>query len=375
MSLALTSNATTQTTGSLDAGVSWIDYADYLGTGAYVVSPSLRYNSGNSSLGVSGTYVGFESGSRILQGLLAGSWISPRWGDLNAELFGSTGLSVYQDRLVDPVYSEEFGTAHLRGGTRIHWTGRTSGAWIMGAVGETYGDSESTRPYEIGIGLWSAREGFGFGATLTRTKFQRIEYVDIVGMARWSDPHLIVDGSLGLRGWSDGGGAGVYGEIRGRIPLWERVSLMISGGRNPSDPPRGILSANYVSAGVRIDVLRTASPTPAAPMRALLRELSRPRAPEVGEARLSLFTYGPNQRTIRITAPGASTVELFGDFTDWQPIVLNNVGEHSWEWEIDLSPGVYRVNIRLDNGEWIVPNGLRAELDDFGSSVGILVVR
>jgi hypothetical protein len=41
---------------------------------------------------------------------------------------------------------------------------------------------------------------------------------------------------------------------------------------------------------------------------------------------------------------------------------------------VPVTSGVHQVNVRIDGGEWIVPAGLTAVRDEFGGSVGILLV-
>jgi hypothetical protein len=40
-----------------------------------------------------------------------------------------------------------------------------------------------------------------------------------------------------------------------------------------------------------------------------------------------------------------------------------------------LAPGVHRLNVRLDGGEWVVPAGARPEPGEFGGAVGVIVLR
>ena len=61
--------------------------------------------------------------------------------------------------------------------------------------------------------------------------------------------------------------------------------------------------------------------------------------------------------------------------TDWQPIQLRRANGDFWEVTVRITSGVHRVNVRLNGGSWIVPRGLRAEEDEFGGSIGVLVVR
>jgi hypothetical protein len=350
----------------VDVGASWVDYEGFLGSGAMFVSPTLRYDTPNTSLGVSGNYVLFESGRHILQGLAAGAWRADLGGRFRGELSGSAGLNSYDN-------SE--GYAHLLGRTRLHYAGRLSGVWLGGATGQSYQESAGSTPYEIEAGGWVVYDGVAIGAIATRTWTAGVEYFDVVGTTRWRDEFFEIDGTLGLRGWSDGGGQGTYGELHAQIPVWKRLSVLVAGGRNPSDHVRGAISANFVKVSFRLDAFSSPTHISPTPLRALFRELERPGRPGVGEARLTVQTSLEDLHTIRVEAPGSQSVELTADFTDWQPIALRHTGNGLWEVTVRITPGVHRVNVRMNDGPWLVPRGLRAEEDDFGGSVGVLVVR
>ena len=350
----------------MDVGSSWVDYEGFLGSGALFVSPTFRYDSPNTSLGASGSYVVFESGRHIVQGLAAGAWRTSLHDRVRGEISSSAGVNVYDN---NPGYG------HLLGRARLHYVGTLSGAWLGGATGQSYEGSFSTTPYEVELGGWTVYEGVAMGAIVTQTWDAGTEYLDLVGTVRWRDKYLELDGSLGVRGLSDGGGEGVYGEMHALIPIWDRISALVSGGRYPSDPVRGVIAANYVSVSLRVDAFNSPTSASPTPLRALFRELERPGRPETGEARLTIQTSLQDLHSIRVEAPNAQSVEVTADFTDWQPIVLRRVGGNIWEVTVRITSGVHRVNVRLNAGPWIVPRGLRAEEDGFGGSVGVLVVR
>jgi hypothetical protein len=68
-------------------------------------------------------------------------------------------------------------------------------------------------------------------------------------------------------------------------------------------------------------------------------------------------------------------VELMADFTDWTPVPFAERADGVWELALFISPGVHRVNVRVDGGPWQVPPGLTAARDEFGGEVGLLVVQ
>ena len=62
---------------------------------------------------------------------------------------------------------------------------------------------------------------------------------------------------------------------------------------------------------------------------------------------------GPVSQTFSLTAPGALTVTLVGDFTHWQknPISLRKEAEGIWRVTVPLEPGEHHYRFLVD-GEW-----------------------
>src|SRR5207248_2670972 len=67
-----------------------------------------------------------------------------------------------------------------------------------------------------------------------------------------------------------------------------------------------------------------------------------------------------------VVAPAAATVELAGDFTDWQPVQLRRNAAGTWETVRKIPSGVYRFNVRIDGSGWFAPAGTARATDDFG---------
>jgi len=83
---------------------------------------------------------------------------------------------------------------------------------------------------------------------------------------------------------------------------------------------------------------------------------------------------GAQSVTLRVKAPRASTVEVSGDFTNWIPTQLRADGSGWWSVNLPLKPGKYQMNLRINGGSWVVPPGLLSMVDEFGGSVGLLIV-
>ena len=357
-----------QTAGLVDVGVSAVEYEGYLASGAAFLNPALRYDTPSLALGAQGSLVLFESGSHVLQGTLAGAWATPPAGRWRGEVSGSGGVTSYVTSDSGfPAYG------HALGRARVHYRAPLAGAWLGAATGRSFFGSAGATPLEIAVGAWAVQHRVSGGATATGTWLADTAYLDVVGSLRWVHPLFIASGSAGFRTWSEGGGSGVYGEAAIEIPLWKRLALLLAGGRYPSDPVRGVVAASYVSAGVRLTAFGTA-PDPRTAFDAYRRQLEYATDASSAHPRIELGEDVANGRELRIVVPGAATVEITGDFTDWRPVPLERRYDDTWGIRLPLRPGVHRINVRIDGQAWLVPQGLRSEADDYGGRVGILVV-
>jgi 1,4-alpha-glucan branching enzyme len=70
-------------------------------------------------------------------------------------------------------------------------------------------------------------------------------------------------------------------------------------------------------------------------------------------ARKQTRTTETKTQTFAITAPGATSVMLVGDFTHWQekPIAMNKQTSGIWTVTIKLSPGRHHYRFLVD-GQW-----------------------
>lgn len=364
---ALTAPLTAQTTASLEVGGFLVQYDGFLASGAVYGTPMLRLDGRAYTVAAQGSYVVFESGSRILQGTAAGGWLTPRFGPLRGELSASAGVTGYEEY---PSYG------HVLGRGKLHLVGDGIGAWVSGATGSSFFGSVWDGATEFAVGAWAVTPEFGGGVTLTHSRLLDTTFTDVVAGGRWRTLVAELDGSLGIRASAVGSGEGMYGDIGARFRLSSRFTILASGGRYPADPVRGVLAASYASLGLRFDFI----PTRRTPLASLSAALSRvvPTAADRSGSDAPALAVEPSSAgfaLIRVSAPGASRVELMGDFTDWEPLTLSRARPGTFEILLRLAPGSYRLNVRLDGGQWIVPTGVRAEGDDFGQEVGIVLVQ
>ncbi len=357
-----------QTTATVDVGVSTVRYDGFLPSGAGSLTPALTWERPGAAVTARGTYLRFESGRRSLQGLIAASLFTPpsllphRWrGELSLSAGGSS-------------YADFASFWHATGEARLHFvTGEGGGAWIGGTGGRTsYG--RAPRPVAVaGVGVWTRRAEVTVAASATRSTVGDTAYSDVGSTLHARRGRVEVDGSLAARVWSRGAGHGVYGEASATYTLGERTALFVSGGRYPTDPVSGSVAGRYASAGLR---LRTALPRP----RAIRDPKPLSRSPANGDggagfiARLEIQPAPDGTVRVVVHAPTAATVELAGDFTDWQPVTLRRTGEDMWERVLRIPSGVHRINVRIDGGTWTAPAGTTRAEDEFGGEVGIVAV-
>ena len=151
-----------------------------------------------------------------------------------------------------------------------------------------------------------------------------------------------------------------WGEAEGMLGLTSHVAFVARFTAERLPTAFSPLARSYVTLGVQ-----WASP-----------HFSPRHATLDGAAVASAFRVRLDSGTIvlGVRAPDARVVELTGDFLGWEPLRMSRVAAGWWEARVNVAPGVHRVNVRVDGARWMVPQGLAARRDDFGSEAGVLIV-
>lgn len=76
-----------------------------------------------------------------------------------------------------------------------------------------------------------------------------------------------------------------------------------------------------------------------------------------------------------VDAPRAESVELMGDATEWTVAHLRRHDSGRWRLELRLTPGMHRIIVRTDGGKWVAPPGVPVGSDDYGTPVGMIIIR
>jgi hypothetical protein len=360
-SFAATPRLVAQVKAAVDLGVSNVHYDGFLASTAAAISPSFRWAGPRTLVVANGSYLRFASGNRSLQANMAGSFFSAALGHWTGELSALAGASQYRD-------FTGFSHALLTG--RIHLDGARTGAWIGGTSGTTSFVNAQRPVGTLLAGVWRRQ----FSATwLANASYSRVgdsAYTDVEGATRAVRGRFTFDGSLGARVWSRGGGHGVYGEASGSYAVGPWIALVLAGGRYPTDPTRGSVAGRYLTLSVRLTALpgRAASPPLLLPRPAIHH--SSPSSDDPPAVSAELQDDGGF-----VIHAAARTVEIEGDFTDWQPLLLTERDPAGWVLPLPLAAGTYRFSIRIDGGEWFVPAGVTRVPDEFGpGTVGLLTV-
>ena len=363
-----------QASVTVDLGVSRVSYDGFLPSAAIALTPALTLERARGSLDMRGTYLVFESGNRTIQGAVTGSVFRPMAGAWRAEVWGAAGGSRYADLA-------RFW--HGLAGMRAYRPVGGSIVWLDGTAGATSYGRDVRLVTVAGAGVWGNRSGLELALSVSHARVGDTTYTDFRAQGRRAAPWGVrVQGEVGARVWSRGGGSGVFAEANATIPLGERWTVVFAGGRYPTNPAHGSISGRYVSAALRLMAARpdrgrapvTVTAPPATHSGTAGGGGSSP-ADEIEHPWLAVRSEPSGAVRLRVYAGVVGSVEVAGDFTDWTPLALTHVGGGVWETTVAISPGVHRVNVRLSGGRWVVPSGTTRAADDYGGAIGLFVVR
>jgi hypothetical protein len=348
---------------SVDVGVSVVRFLDDTIT---IAGPSVGVSSavdgrrlfGQVDLGGVGT-PGSASGSATLVGG-ARAPLAPRLVlEGSAELFGVAGTSVRS-------------AVAATGTGRAIWRASTGGAWVSGATSVARREAGSLPAQALAAGAWwswprarvsamvvdQRARGQLFSGPLRSLLIGTIpvRYREGTIAARIEGNAASLELAAGLR--HDPDAASAYEPTFAlTAAVWqsERQAWTLTLARQPPDWVRGADAAQWIALGMRFY-----EPRPSSVRAARVRPVVSIAAGDTG-------------RVVRVRAPGARTVEVMADFTDWAPVTLPPVGD-LFERTMDVSAGTHRLVVRVDGGPWRPAVNTPAVNDDLGGRVGLIVV-
>lgn len=353
---------------SVDVGAAALEYADTLSTGAGAITPHVSIDWQSGFVDATGTYSHFTVGGWSTQGALSGSRFIPAGARSVIELAGLAGGSTHSD-----------GTRTGEGlmNARFH-LGRSRREFFVGAGGGRAWDGNAWRSVLLGEVGASVPVGPGQAVITVSPAIvnDSLKYADSQASIYWKRERLDLSAVLGFRvgdqAITTNPNARSWASMTAVAWLTPRVGLVASGGTYPIDPTQGFPGGRFVSLALRLAThsVRSQPPIPSTDE-------------DVGPARTAAITgFGarresPGAVTLTAAVPGAQSVEITGDFTNWVPVRLTpgSGSTDSWSVTLPINSGKYEMNIRVNGGAWVVPPGLLSMLDEFGGSVGLLVVQ
>jgi hypothetical protein len=325
---------------------------------------------GSTIVEASGTYSQFSSGGGSSQGTLSASRFFPTGRRVFTELGAFAGGSVHSDGTR---------TGEVIANGRIH-VPRDNKELFLGFGGGRTWDAVAWRSVLLGeagasIDMGASNVLFTISPTIVNDS---IKYADT--QASLSRKSKSVDFGLVL-GFRSGdqlttlsANVKAWGSASAVVWITPRIGLALAGGNYPVDPTQGFPGGRFVSVSLRLAQGRRPGPDSIEPIDS---GLGAP-TPEVKVVPAVVgFTTrrGPGDAVnVRVNAPGARMVEINGDFSNWSPIQLVSTGDGWWTSTLALKRGKYQMNLRIDGRDWTVPPGLLSMVDEFGGTVGLLVV-
>jgi hypothetical protein len=344
-------------------------YADTVSTGAVVVTPRFLADWGSGFVDASATFSQFTQGGWSTQGLLSGSRFFPTGRAVFGEIAGLAGGSTHNDGTR---------TGEVVANGRMHFSGGSHEAFFGAGAGRTY-DGAAWRSLllgELGVSFGTTERNalLTFGPAMVNDS---IKYADLQASLTWQGSAVDLSALAGTRFGDQlttlSQNTRAWASVSAAKRILPRLSLTVSGGSYPIDPTQGFPGGRFISVGLRLSTNRRST---AAPFAAPIEE-----APIVTPApEITSFTARRDAGglvTLLVSAPGADSVEINGDFTNWEPLSLHPdpVSPGQWSAALPIAPGKYQMNIRVNGGKWVVPPGILSMLDEFGGTVGLLIVQ
>jgi len=358
---------------SLDLGGAAMRYADSVSANGGSLTPALAIDWPRATLGGAATFSHFPSGWSS-QAAMNGSIFSRGAGPLVGEFVATAGGSAHQDGTR---------TGQALGNIRGHVMAERGGAWLGGGTGRTWDGTDWRNVVNAELGGWLK----GWGSTVVASRVptsvdDSVRYTDSQISAHWAGSSIELGGELGVRGGMTGaiiGGSGRHwGSIAVTTWLDPHLGVILSGGTYPIDLTQGYPGGRFLTLSVR---LRSSDPTATVNPRESASSGSSgadgASRVEPNEPVMTFRALPPSNGVvmIEVTAAGARTVEVSGDFTVWKPVKLTpSASGGVWRLSMPIARGTHQINLRVNGGRWLVPPGLTPITDEFGGAVGLLVV-
>ena len=346
---------------SADASAATARYDGFLRSGVLLFTPVVRFERSLFTVAGRSTLSFFESGRSSLDALVAGSAFTPEYRSMRGELSGVGGLTRYGGLT----------TSYGGWGARLHVLTPRGGVWAGGGITSVTSATGVVDGSRGEAGAWFRAATLTLSAVGTASDVDGFDYLDAATSARWSRGWLELSAN-GAGRWSEEGERTRFaGDLSATAWLSRRLAVVVGHGSYLSDAVQLAPGGRYTAVTMRI------ASRPPALRDALARSIGY-QAPTIVRPVTAGFEARPDRDgnvRIRVRAPDAGTIEIMGDFTDWEARPLARRRGDSWEITIPIARGTNRFNVRVNGGDWGVPPGVPVTDNDFGGVVGLLVIR
>jgi len=356
------------TAGSVDLGAAFLRQPGLAATNVLTAASQLAYTAATYSLASNGVLAVTPQDRYTGQGVLTGSLYAPAPQRFRWELTGVTsafGLSGAAPSFAWQAMAREHASWSSGGIFVGAGGGQVAQRGFAGSIATAQAGG-FLRLDPLGREELSAAVAYSDAGQPAATRGVRSRYTDVV--AYWAHRGDWLELSLGIGARSQRRDTLVESWASGTAALWlsQRAALVASAGRALADETRGVPSVRYLSVALRFGW------RPARAAGALL--VRRPPADDDG-GHIDIRGGADSLSVVTVREASAVTsVEIMGDFTDWEPVAMASMPNGEWRIERVIAPGPHRVAIRVDGGPWRVPPNLPRVADDFGGEVGIVIV-
>jgi hypothetical protein len=340
-----------QTRGSLGLGVGTVRYLGGSSFSSASISPAIEFASPTFAANVAGTIASLPHGVWSLQGR-SDVWVaSPAlFGDLRVAVQGigsgvsrtDSGWSSAAHGIGEVLWSAHDWGLALGAGPSAGWIAHVPSVTAFHARGRVW--------WRSGPATWAL--------TVEPTHFLDAWFTDVGTGVTFDAASVTVSVWGGGRLSSVYGSKGAAGVAVQTFPL-PSLAIELGAGSYLPEPYQGLPRAAYGTVGIRLFTSgRRRSVQSTAPVWPPLTPLRR-----------------GDSVVVRVRMDGATSVALAGSWDGWQEHRLRALGQNIWEGALVLRAGTYHFILKVDDKEWVVPNGVALVTDRNGGMVGVLLVR
>src|SRR5258705_8171608 len=98
--------------------------------------------------------------------------------------------------------------SHGQVGARLHLMDEDRGGWIAATMGRSSFGTGPRPVTVVAVGMWLLRTDKTMFVSLDRSFIGDTAYTDLRSSARWRRDRVVLEGVVGARVWSSGGGRG-----------------------------------------------------------------------------------------------------------------------------------------------------------------------